>query len=714
MMADRPTSEVVHEIPGLSFRASFTPSSVNVEKRTADMVWTTGARVKRGFWEPYWEELSLDPSAVRMQRLNNGAPLLAAHDGYDLDAVLGVVVSARLEKGKGTATVRFAKAEDDPAADVVFRKVKDGILCNVSVGYRVHKLEQIEDGRTRDDKTPVLLATDWEPMELSVVPMGADDGAGFRSSSSKTLNPCVVITRSPTAALETRMADPTTPVTPQPAAAAPVVVPSASQQELNAVEGAARAADAQRRTEREATEKVAAERTERAVKEERQRSGDIRHYVGMTDLGDAFAEKMIRDGASVESVKDIALKYLDKRSRGESIDGHVRMQAGDDARDKFIRGACASIFQRSGQTRTIEAAAKDPLFADQFKGISLDPGEFAGAKLRDLARYSLELRGVSVRRMSDDEIVKRALEYRDAGQQGTGDFPILLETAVNKTFLGAYAQTPVSWRRFCGVKPLNDFRASTFYRPGTFSVLDSVSEHGEVQHKNIPDGEKMSITPATKGNIVSLSRRAIVNDDMGVFNDLAGGLGMAAANTIEAAVYALLTANTGTGANYPGDSNPLFYSTRNNIGPTGAMTIATIDGARAIMAKQKDPSAKVYLNLRPAKWVGPVELEGQARVFNTNATDPTVNTFGVTNRVQGLVDDVIGSAYLSAQSTTRHYFFANPAQFAVLAVGFINGREAPEVLSFQTPEYDGVRFRILHDHGEAIMDYRGAVTCAGA
>jgi phage major head subunit gpT-like protein len=160
-------------------RASIAPSSINAERRTAEVIWSTGARVLRGFFERFYEELSLDPGHVRLDRLSSGnAPLLAAHDGGQLDAVIGVVESARLENGQGVARVRFAK--DDETADRVWNKIEQHIIRNISVGYKVHKYEERAGG---DEQIPVMRAVDWEPFELSVVPMGADAGATFRAAN---------------------------------------------------------------------------------------------------------------------------------------------------------------------------------------------------------------------------------------------------------------------------------------------------------------------------------------------------------------------------------------------------------------------------------------------------------------------------------------------------------------------------------------------------
>lgn len=189
---------VTNDLPPLALRAVFNARSVNLEKRTVDVTWSTGARVLRGFFDKYYEELSLDPKHVRLGRFNNAAPLCDGHPLKDGDAraviVRGVIVrgTAKTTGQEGTATVRFAKADVDPEAEQLFQKIQDGIVENVSVGYRVFKAEKSQEST---DKIPVYRAIDWEPFELSTVSAGEDDGAGFRCADSTILTPCQFITR---------------------------------------------------------------------------------------------------------------------------------------------------------------------------------------------------------------------------------------------------------------------------------------------------------------------------------------------------------------------------------------------------------------------------------------------------------------------------------------------------------------------------------------
>ena len=681
-------ADQARDVPPLSLRAQFQPKTLNDEARTVELVWTTGARVLRGFFETFWEELSLDPKHVRMGRLNNGAPLLDSHDQFSgVSAVLGVVESARLADGKGTAIVRFAK--DDPAADAAWNKVRQGILQNVSVGYRIYKAVKTDEVT---DKVPVVRVEDWEPYELSMVPMGADDGAGVRSVNQST-NPCVFqnLSAEGAPAMSDKPAVPVNPVS---------------------VEETTRAAADQRRSEKEAQALVASRAAEAAVEAERRNSTEIRTLCRKAGQPESLADKLIAQGATRAQVSEALLNELTRASDDSATPSHLDILMGEDKRDKFIRGATASILQRAGLAPVLSAAKNTPHGKEHLADVATDPGEFRGMKLVDLARAALELRGVSTRGLHGEQLVKRALQSRgDSGMNTTSDFAILLETAVNKTFLGAYAAVPTTWRSWCGVKSVQDFRTSTFYRPGSFGVLDSVTEAGEIKHKNIPDGAKATLTPSTKGNIIGITRRAIVNDDLGVFSDLASQLGQSAARTVEADAFAMITVNSGLGPTQT-DSQPLFHSNRANIGATGAMSVTTWDSARSIMAAQRDVSGNFILDIKPSIWLGPAGLGSSALTLNANESDPTANkSSGVKNPVRGTVEQIISTAQLTG---TRHYFLANPAVYPVFVVGFIDGQEAPRIDSEQSFNYDGVQWRIILDYGVAVLDYRGAVTAAGA
>lgn len=687
-MAD-PT--LTRNMPPLAFRASFKPGSVNVEARTVDITWTTGARVLRGFWDPYWEELSLDPAHVRLGRLNNGAPYLRDHGdtsflggGARTEHVIGVIEAgtARLAGKEGIATVRFAKAEDDPEADRIFRKVVDGILQNVSVGYRVHRLEKIEE---TSDGYPVFRATDWEPYEVSQVAMGADDGAGIRSaqtSQAPITNPCQFITRG-LAPQKEQHVEPqeTNPKAPVPA--------DAARNDQAALAAA----------------------TEKGAQAERERAASIRKAVRAAHLDEDFAEKLIADNTPVDQARSLVLEELAKRSEADPTNTQLRTEVGEDERDKRLRGMSAWLLERSGASHLFDEAKKHKRLGRQFKDVEVDGGEYRGMSLQELAGECLRRAGVNTRGMDRMTLVGRAFTHRSGGMQSTSDFALLFESTMHKILLGAYATTPDTWSRFCSRDTVSDFRPSNRYRTGSFGALDSLNEHGEFKNKAFPDGSKTQISIGTKGNIIALTRQAIINDDMGALADLGTKAGRAAALTIEKDVYALLTTNGGLGPTM-GDGNPFFHASHANINATGsALSVAGLDADKVVMGSQKDPSNNEYLALRPSILVVPLGLEGEANVLNKSQYEPVDNKFQKPNKVVGLFTDIVGTPRLAG---TRRYLFTDPMLVAAFTVAFLEGQgEAPVLESEQGWRVDGTEWKVRLDFKAQAFDPKGAVTNQG-
>ena len=163
-------------------------SSFNASTNTIECVWSTGAPVtRRGPTGYFSEELVMTAGAVRLGRLNVGAPLLNHHHDGSLSEIIGSVVpgSARIQNGQGVAKVKLSTAPGD--ADNV-AKIRDGIIRNVSVGYIVHKVEIVE----RDGEPPIWSVVDWEPMEISAVAVPADAGAQFRTATRSAAGPHAV------------------------------------------------------------------------------------------------------------------------------------------------------------------------------------------------------------------------------------------------------------------------------------------------------------------------------------------------------------------------------------------------------------------------------------------------------------------------------------------------------------------------------------------
>jgi len=92
----------------LTRRASLKPQTVNVDERNVEIVWSTGAPVRRrDMAGQYIERLSLAPDAVDLSRLE-GASVLDAHRQTAVRDVLGSIRSAAVDGKRGTALIQFS------------------------------------------------------------------------------------------------------------------------------------------------------------------------------------------------------------------------------------------------------------------------------------------------------------------------------------------------------------------------------------------------------------------------------------------------------------------------------------------------------------------------------------------------------------------------------------------------------------------------------
>lgn len=171
----------------LTRSASLAPQTANADARTIEVVWSTGAPVRRRDMQgDYQERLSLAPSAVDLSRLI-GASVLDAHKQGAVRDVLGTVRSATVDGKDGKAVLQFStRAEVEP----VWQDVLSGILRHISVGYTVEAwAETIESGKR------TLTATRWTPLEISLVPTPADPGATIRKEETPMPEPATKETR---------------------------------------------------------------------------------------------------------------------------------------------------------------------------------------------------------------------------------------------------------------------------------------------------------------------------------------------------------------------------------------------------------------------------------------------------------------------------------------------------------------------------------------
>jgi hypothetical protein len=423
-------------------------------------------------------------------------------------------------------------------------------------------------------------------------------------------------------------------------------------------------------------------------------------------LPQGFAKGLIDKKVKLDDARTAIInKMVDHQdeTQGE-IRTQVRVEAGVDASEKRQEGITNAILTMSGSAALVAKAT----------GKKIDPGEFRGLSAIEMARHSLADAGIDHRGWHKIKVMGEALTLRARGlaKQGTSDFTVALESAMSQTMLAAYNETPDTWQRFCAVGSVSDFRAHTRYRPGSFGTLDVVNELAEFKHKPIPDAEKVSISIGTKGNLISVSRQALINDQMDYIAAQAADLGRMARYSIEVDVYTLLELNSGLGPTLA-DGLTLFHATHGNIATTAAVpTVTSFDAARTLIGSQLSPSGTRFITIRPPYvWVGPLALGSTVRVLNQATYDPSVsNKFQMPNAVAGMLADVVDTPQLAG---TRWYLFANPTQNPTIEVAFLDGVQTPFLDTMEGWTVDGTEWKVRLDYGVAAVDYRGAMTNAG-
>lgn len=179
------------EAPGLFYRScALDRANLDEESRTVQLSFSSEAPVGRWMGDEY---LLHGAKNVDLARLTSIGAALYGHNAYDMDNIVGSIVSARIDAKarRGEASIRF---DDDEIGNKALSKVKSGSLRGVSVGYAIHEAVRVEEGeKWQDPETkreyagPALIATLWEPYEISLTPIPADPSVGV-GRAARTLD----------------------------------------------------------------------------------------------------------------------------------------------------------------------------------------------------------------------------------------------------------------------------------------------------------------------------------------------------------------------------------------------------------------------------------------------------------------------------------------------------------------------------------------------
>jgi phage head maturation protease len=674
-------------------RADIRPATFNEKTLEVEVDMGSGVPVVRVPWfdEPFLEELSMDPGAIRMERLSSGRmPFLDSHQRFELENQIGVVLSGRVESGKLVCTVRFSRRAD---VSGVVQDVRDGILGNLSLGYRVHKYQEVT---LPTDTMRRLRAIDWEPMECSLVTVPADPTSEVRTAAPAPK-------RATDGALTERTAGAWTNCRIQGRKAKHNTMTPEEIAALEAARAAQQPAGTPATTPAPASSQATANpadeqlRIERAVQAERSRFAEALRLQNQHRLSADFASRMVANpAADLATIQRAALEELAARSAAAPTTSHVPVEMGAEPRTKCREAISNALLVRVGVDRDLTPMGR----------------EFSGRRITQCAEDFFSAMGVNTRRLSRDEFANLALKgqtggYDDPtrGLMGTGDFASLLANAQNKAMRKRYDASPQTWLAIARRSESPDFKPMSRIQLSGGTQLKRVNEHGEFERGSLSDqAETYSLN--TEGLIYGFTRKAFLNDDLGELDRITARMGSRAADRRSDLVWGLVTANANLA-----DAVAWFHATHLNLATGGgsALQLTSLATMKAAMRKQVDANGNI-LNVMPRILAVPAALEITALQLTTQLTP---NISSSVNPFQGAFERVIVEPRLDGNSATAWYAFASPDQYDVIEYAELSGQSGPQIMVRNGFEVDGIEFRVHDDFGAAPLEYVSAYKAAG-
>lgn len=669
------------ERAALPLQTRFAPiATIDVEARTVEVVWTTGASVRRRRWTgwdssvEYEERLIVSKAAINMERMNAGAPVLESHGQWSTRSVMAVVDKAWLAEGAGRALVRFTPAGIDEEADKLWGKVAAGVVRNLSVGYSIDKVRVEKPEKV--GQIEVWHVERWTPHEISFVAIGADPRAQVRDAPDQPAFPVEFDLPSQTR-MENEMSK------------------DAAHEAVREGGDAAQTTETATQTAPDAARAAEQARAE-AVTQERSRVSAIYALADRHKLERAFADDLVARGVTVEAARAAVLDKLAERDDKGSGHTSVSFPAG---------GLDETVTRR-------EAVAEAILhrLAPSANAITDRARDYRGLSLVEIARETLHAGGHRTRGLVANEIVQMAL--RNVGPHGTSDFPMILANVANKRLRQAYMTAPRTFERWTRGITATDFKPLFPTQIGNFPGLQPVMEGAEFSYGTIAESRE-TYRLATFGRIVALTRQAIVNDDLRAFDRALSTAGMKAADLESALVYNELLSNP-----LMADGVTLFSTapTRNNQGTAAGITEASITQAIELMTQQREitPAGVVgdqlASNMPSFILVAPGTRAVEAKKIITATTPAQVSQV---NPYANSMEVIEEQRLFNTAGPQRWWLAADPNRIDTIEYARLEGQSEPFLDQRVGFEVDGVEFKIRHDFAAKALDHRGLFFNAG-
>lgn len=619
-------------------------ATVNEDERSIEAVLSTDQPVEMYDWRlgGLIDEILLT-DAVELPRQ---IPLLEVHNRWSLDSVLGSVRSIHTEQTPdGEQLVgRLTFAKDDDVAERAWRKVREGHVTDVSVGYRVLESTEVEPGQTTKvggreftaKSRRLRVATNWRLHEASIVPIGADKNAKTRTSSSQQgavpMDPKLreylesIGLRAEATVEEawqflaglqvdqrTRAAQVMLGQPPQPPPASPPADRGENRdgQENRSGNGS------------DSDPPDADQAARQAVADERERVRSIRQLAG-TDVPAELLTRAVDEGWDVSRATSEFLTVVRaaRHTQPSDVPYHASTQSAP-MTNLTARGMAVGMMLGMGVSdptrHSMHSGRREPRPADRITEQDAEQGDrFARMSAIDLVRQAALL---DTGRLYWDPA--EAFEAIRASAVSGGTLSHVFTTSVYAKLLEAWqlvGDTTVGW---CDEEDVANFLTQEDISLQANARLDALGRGGEANHATVSDSrETYKIARYAKQFVID--EQDIIDDRLGALMRMPSEMGEAARQLRPELVYSLMLENptmTDTGAVFNATAVTTAGGHANLT--TGALSSTSLKAAISAMVKQRvnrttaDPG--MALNLRPRFIIVPSDLEWTARELTAAA-----------------------------------------------------------------------------------------------
>ena len=625
-------------------------------------------------------------------------PLLANHENH----TLGRVGLVRAKIADGHLEISGEIVAGGELADAIVAQGKAGADWQLSIGAEVEAAELVQQGKRKvngvEHDAPFYAVTKSTLREVSVVAVGADASTHMKVTAKLELkgNSIMEPENKGTGNGGQGTETPATPAKPATATAAatPAETPGAATPAATPKTVAAAATVEKPAEPMPDAKAIAAE----AVKAERDRVTMIKSV-----CGGEFPEieaKAISEGWDRNAVNEAVLKAYREKQPTTTPPGISVKKSGMDA--KALEAALSlragidgdSLAKEMGE-ETVEAAMKE-----------------SDMPLAGVLAECMRLEGMAVPRTFDNASIKAAFS--------TVSLPGILSNVAQKKLLQSYRAQPIIATKLCTSADLSDFKENERFRLTDIGDLKPVGADGEIKEGGVSE-EKAVNQLDTYAKKFCLTRKMIINDDLGAFLKVPSAMGNRAARLVDQLFFTRLLANPAMS-----DGKPLFSTNHRNLlsGANSALSADSLKKAIKAFLDQTDADGQP-ISVEPSILLVPTALKFLAQELTQGPT--LVMSGGAENVIRPSVNvlaneglTIVSSPYLSnakynGASDTAWYLFGKPGTVDTFEIGYLKGKRTPTVergdLDFNVL---GIWFRVFFDVGIREQDHRGMVKSNGA